>query len=654
MINKRIIALITIGLMILLMFGCSSEKSTQTSNINLEDGEYWVEFNTDSSMFHINEAMEGKAVMTVANKEAVVNIIMPSKKIVKLYLGMAEDAQKEGADLIEAVVTEVTYQDGTTDEVNSFNVPVPCLNEEFDLALVGTKGTWYDHKVSVTNPVPYEEVKASSETETENSSDATNEATASDHVMVEGETGSIELSLEGGSGKAYIESPAPYEVTQDGIWVTLVWSSPNYDYMIVDGVRYEPINEDGNSTFKIPVTDFSQPLDVIADTVAMSTPHEIEYTITFDTGSMLVASADFKNQQKLKYAKEFKIDYLDDGNIFVTIADGDEYMIITSDNAGTYDTEAWKKKIKESDATVIFQGSDSVYLAASSAMDLVVRLGALDNIKFCSTKAEDYYLEEARKRIQAGRIKYIGKYSAPDYETLLGDQCDLAIESTMIYHSPKIKETLEDLGIPVLVERSSYESNPLGRLEWIKLYGILLGKEAEAENFFDEQERKVLDVINSLNDRTNANGENSNENLTKVAIFYVSSNGYINVRKSGDYLTKMLEIAGGEYALKNLIPEEENALSTMNISVEDFYREAKNADILIYNGTIDGGISSIEDLVAKSELFADFKAVTEGKVYCTNMNIFQESSAIAPIIEDFYHIINEENVSDLKYLYSVE
>jgi hypothetical protein len=202
-------------------------------------------------MFHVNEVYDGKGTLYIQNGEMTIHISLTSKNIVNLYLGLAEDAQKSGAQLIEPTIDTVIYSDGTTEEVYGFDVPVPYLNEEFDLALIGTKGKWYDHKVKVSNP-----------------------------VISEGEY-FIDLKFEGGSGKASISSPASINVSDGEVTALVEWSSPNYDYMIVDGEKYYPINEDGNSVFLIPVKAFDEPIEVIGDTVAMSTPHEIEYTLTF-------------------------------------------------------------------------------------------------------------------------------------------------------------------------------------------------------------------------------------------------------------------------------------------------------------------------------------------------------------------------------------
>ena len=243
--------------------------------------------------------------------------------------------------------------------------------------------------------------------------------------------------------------------------------------------------------------------------------------------------------------------------------------------------------------------------------------------------------------MEAGSILYAGKYSAPDYELILSKQCNLAVQSTMIYHTPEVKEQLEGFGIPVLVERSSYESHPLGRMEWLKLYSVLLDKESEAEQYFNQQSAKLQAM-------------EQNENTKKtVAFFYINSNGSVNVRKSGDYVAKMIELAGGNYVPSGL--QEENALSTVNMQMEAFYAQAKDADYLIYNSTIDGEIKSIDELLQKSELLKEFKAVKEKNTWCIQKNMFQQTTGIGDMILDNHKMImgEAEEGQALNYMYKL-
>ncbi len=252
--------------------GSVSEKAAPAQTeivfeeIALSDGVYQAEFDTDSSMFHVNEACDGKGTLTVADGKMTIHISLTSKNILNLYPGLAEDAQKEGAELLMPTEDTVTYSDGTTETVHGFDVPVPALDEEFDLALIGKKGKWYDHRVSVSSP---EDMTGQKET-----------GNAQKAELEEG-TYTIEVKLDGGSGKAEILSPALLQVSEDQITAQIQWNSPNYDYMIVDGETFYPVNTEGNSVFEIPAETFDVPVDVIGDTVAMSKPHEIEYTLTF-------------------------------------------------------------------------------------------------------------------------------------------------------------------------------------------------------------------------------------------------------------------------------------------------------------------------------------------------------------------------------------
>jgi len=243
----------------------SDETDKQNQDTaELADGIYTAEFTTDSSMFRVNETCEGKGTLTVENGEMTIHITLGSKKILNLYPGLAEDASEEGAELLLPTEDTVTYSDGMTEEVYGFDVPVPLLESEFDLALIGTKGKWYDHKVSVSNPVPLE-----------------NDEQVNDEVSLEDGTYSMGITFAGGSGKAEILSPVSITVAGGKAMATVQWNSPNYDYMIVNGEKYLPVNTEGDSIFEIPVLIFDEPMDIIGDTVAMSKPHEIEYTLTF-------------------------------------------------------------------------------------------------------------------------------------------------------------------------------------------------------------------------------------------------------------------------------------------------------------------------------------------------------------------------------------
>lgn len=337
----------------------------------------------------------------------------------------------------------------------------------------------------------------------------------------------------------------------------------------------------------------------------------------------------------LEYATQFTVDYYEGGYTLITIGDTDRYLIVPENMSCP---EGLDK-----DIYVIYKPFNKVYLAATSAMDLIRAIGGLDNVAFSGTKADDWYIDEAKDAMENGFIKYAGKYSAPDFELLISGGCNLAVESTMILHNPEIREQLLEVGIPVLVERSSYESHPLGRMEWIKLYGVLMDKTEEAEKYFDSQVDAVADIM-----------DRDDTGLT-VAFFYVTANGSVNIRKSGDYVSKMIELAGGEYIFADM-NDDENALSTTTIQMEEFYAKAKDADILIYNSTIAGTLPDMESLLKLSDLFNDFKAVQSGNVFCTEKNMFQESTGFGDMILDINKILTDSAVSDdeLTYLYRLK
>lgn len=334
---------------------------------------------------------------------------------------------------------------------------------------------------------------------------------------------------------------------------------------------------------------------------------------------------------ELAYAKNFRVAFYADGAALLTVGDGQGFLLLP---------EGAKTPAGLGELPVIHTPVKQVYLASSSAADLFLQAGALEAIRYSSTKTDDWKLPELQAAQERGEILYVGKYSAPDYEQLLTEGCDLAVENTMILHSPATKEKLEALGLPALIEYSSYEPHPLGRVEWVKLYGLLTGHLEEADAFFGSQ----LQLFESL--------EGAESTGKTVAFFHITANGAVVVRKQADYVTRMIELAGGETALRDL-PESENALSTVTIQMESFYRQARDADVLIYNSTVAGDVESMDELLSLSPLLADFKAVQEGSVWCTEQSMFQKSSAAAGMIADFHAILTGAGDDTLQFLHKV-
>ena len=339
-----------------------------------------------------------------------------------------------------------------------------------------------------------------------------------------------------------------------------------------------------------------------------------------------------ERSMELSYAKQFSVDYYDGGYDLIQVQDDSTCLVVPE---GAAVPEGLPASI-----TVLQKPLDHVYLAATSAMDLIAALGRVNRITLSGTKESGWYVDAARQAMEDGTLSYAGKYSAPDYEQILSSGCDLALESTMIYHVPDVKAQLEQLKIPVFVERSSYEEHPLGRMEWIRLYGVLFDAEETAEQLFQEQVQQLDTVL-------------AGQSVGKsAAFFYITSNGAVNVRKPGDYVAKMIELAGGSYVPKTA-NSDENALSTMNMQMETFYAEAKDADCLIYNSTIEGELQTMDELLQKSPLLKDFKAVKSGNVWCTGKNMFQETMGLGDMILDL-HVVFSEAVPDensLHYLH---
>lgn len=341
----------------------------------------------------------------------------------------------------------------------------------------------------------------------------------------------------------------------------------------------------------------------------------------------------FSERVTLQYANQFAIDRYNDGYSVIYTGEGIGYLVVPKD-------KIVPENIGEN-FKIITLPAENIYLAATSTMGLFDALGCGGAIKFSGTKADEWYIDYAREAMERGDILYAGKYREPDYELLVSSGCRLSVQSTMIEHSPEVKEKLEELGITVFVDYSSYESHPLGRSEWIKVYGEILGKQAEAEELFNEQAQYLADL-------------GSNDSTGKTAVFfYINNAGQAVTRKSGDYVTKMIELGGGENVFSEL--GDGSGLSTVTMEMEEFYETAKDADFIIYNSTIDGEIESVEELISKNNLLADFKAVKEGNVWCTRNNLFQETMKLGSVISDFNSVFTgSEEKNPPQFLYKLE
>lgn len=492
------------------------------------------------------------------------------------------------------------------------------------------------------------------------------EATTSDLIKNAEEEADVEIqdgeyevyvSLTGGSGKASITSPTIATVKDGAVTLLIEWSSPNYDYMIVNGEKHLPINDGGKSVFEIPVDSLYGEASVIADTVAMGTPHEIEYSINFSQNNLEdsldddLESASNKTSNKeivntnIEYedilewqknhkvtgkvervsAERFGITFYDEKYCMIVINGSDYYML----NGEGYSIP---EDISEG-VTVINVPLSGIDLVSTSTLNYFSCIDALDCISFSSIKKSSCEDKKALEYMEQGKIKYAGKYSAPDYEMLLSGECPLVIENTMITHTPDVLDQLHNIGISTIIDYSSHEPSPIGRMEWIKLYGILTGNLEIAEDVFNEKAA-------NLNDRYE-------KNKKKVAYFYVSENGGIGIRKNQDYIVKLIDMAGGEYTFTG--KKEYDGTGQMTIQKEAFYESVIDCDVLIYNSTINGAIDSKDELIAKCEVLKNTDAFKNDAIYCTKDNIYLSVMSLAEIADDLNSILCGREATDYFY-----
>lgn len=582
----------------------------------------------------------------------------------------------------------------------------------------------------------------------------------------------IRVSMTGGSGRASISSPTGFYVKDGQATADIHWSSASYDYMKLDGARYEAFTDAaGHSAMTIPVSALDTAIPVLADTTAMSKPYEIEYQLTFDgsallpmaeahalptdelqrtmqsattqvagagssdsaagngnstsAGSNLAAAAgdaqatnvqsgtstgtagasrttdadgrvlwsaapeidglSFVSFEKNDVAEYFRLSIYEDASgakyqLLETAGGLHRYLIVpaeaqvsgkssvsaeseVSSRAGTEANHGGKKSAKAGteaelrftaraseansankekkgdvlELTVLQQPLTTTYVAASAVMAPLCDIGAVSQIRFSGLREEGWYVDEARAAMKEGTMLFAGKYSEPDYETLLREGCDLALESTMIYRAPEVTEKLNALGIPVYIDYSSYEPHVLGRLEWVRVYGALFGHEEKAQQWYQSER-----------DRIRAIQKDAEKSSPTVVYFYVNASGQIQVRQPNDYIPELLELAGARYLAPDMSGLSGSRKSNVTVSLEDFYSSCRDADYLIYSATLDRPLSSIQELLGKNALFADFKAVKEGHVYTTDKDFYQLSDRMADFAEDVSRMLQGQD--DMHFL----
>ena len=508
--------------------------------------------------------------------------------------------------------------------------------------------------------------------------------------------------LQGGSGKAFVETPCPvYE--KEGILCALItWSSDHYDYMIVNEKKLLPVNTEGNAQFMVPLgspegiagegagiesaeSGFMEALsdalngrtleiDVQADTTAMSTPHLIDYTLSFvfyktreeaegaaagvdeadeaenasqtlsEEKAPVIDGLTFMSKDENAYAECFAIYRYENGYAVLSVDDGRRYLIVPEGGAipeGT-DGQGGGAVLKDEDGQeliVLQQPLDRIYLAASAAMCQFDEIGAVRDVILSGLERDDWYIESAREAMDEGTLSYGGKYSEPDYEKIIEAGVNLAVESTMILHAPKVQEKLELLGIPVFIDRSSYESEPLGRAEWVRVYGLLTGREEEAAQAFDEQ-KGYAEALAPVPEEDNRS----------IAVFSINAARQVVTRSREGYLGKMVEIAGGKLST----PVSDSSLATETVSMESFYASAEDADILIYNASIEDAPEDLEQLCGKDSILTQFRAVSEGNVWCMRSSLYQNANRTGAILRDLHAIVTGEAGDETEFFYRLK
>lgn len=466
----------------------------------------------------------------------------------------------------------------------------------------------------------------------------------------------VVTKLSGGTNRASIMSPAKATVENGKVILTVEWSSENYDYMIVNNEKYLPVNESGNSVFEIPIDGLSGEVNVIADTVAMGTPHEIDYTISYSLGGDSEAISDEetssdnainkltlnnKNEKEeikkwinnhtltdkleLGYAKRFEVLYYDSKYCMLIINGTDYYML---NGSGYSIPDDIKDKV-----TVIDVPLGNIDLVSQSTVDYFDCLDALDSVSFTSINANNSQNENITKLLNDDKIKYAGKYSAPDFEMLINNKCSLVIENTMITHTPDVIDRFKNVNIPVMIDYSSHETDLLGRMEWIKLYGLLCNKLDYAIEIFDEKEERLKLSFDNTD--------------ISVAYFYVSENGGIVIRKNEDYIVNMINTAGGRYIFEG--NSEYEGTGQMTIQKEAFFEKVSDCDVLIYNSTINGKINSKEELISKCEVLKNTKAYREDRIYCTNGNIYLSVMSLPEIVTELKDLFLNKEINEYFY-----
>lgn len=562
------------------------------------DGSYMLDVSSDSKLFQIKHCL-----LKVKDGKMEALLTVEGAKYGFLFAGKAKDAlhapESQHIPLI---------QNGTGAAMCL--VPVKELGAELPFATWSDKkNLWYDRTL-LFDAASLQAVTAT---------DATS------------------FAFTGGSGRTVIQLEGIDESLTPPM-ATITFSSASYTRVKIGEKIYLNENKGGNAVFTLPLI-INGITSISAETVAMSKPRWVDYELYLYTDGRDAQTVSQKKEKSeapeadaaavrpeiagLTYLGDLPLQYA--GKIAIRLYE-DGYRLLQTTNGRNYLTVPEGRPVPEGmddGITVLRQPLDQVYLVATSAMCLADALEALPSVRFAGTKAENWHIKNARAALEGGSMLYAGKYSAPDYELLLSHGCDLAIESTMVLQAPDVLEKMEELGIPVFIDLSGLESHPLGRTEWIKAYGVLFSREPAAETVFAEQISALSGLV-------------PGENGPTAAYFYLNSNGAVVSKSAADYMAGLISIAGGRYLGPEGAPGHG---ASVTVSMESFYALAREADYLFYNGAIDDPPASLEELISRNELFRDFNAVREGRVYSVSAALYQSSVQFGEAARELHSLL---------------
>ena len=335
---------------------------------------------------------------------------------------------------------------------------------------------------------------------------------------------------------------------------------------------------------------------------------------------------------ELDYAEHFTLAYCEGGYQLITVLDnqGGESRFLTVPEG------AQAPENLDSDVAVLKQPLSGLLVSSNPATSLINAAGALDAVALTTTQREDWCIPEVQQAMDDGALAYVGEYDALDFEVLAAKQPPLAVFSSMLLSVPDVAQKLTELGIPYLLDASNYEGHPLARVEWVRLFGALLGCQEQADAVYAAQKEQVEALPDDETGKT-------------VAVFYITSSGSLYARNGGDYMARMVELAGGEYVLADMNAEKSG---TQKMEMEQFYASAGEADVIIYVWSMGGRPQALSELLARGEMLSEFKAVKEGQVYCTSPEFFQISDTIGSMIVDIRSALDGQD--DLTYLFRLQ